>query len=494
MALRAADFIEKKFPDKPRAPIIPVADVITELGDLADAGKIPGVASHSELYVDGGHLSYLGSYAVSLTYIATLYSQDPHKLPDWHSDYGGRRQDIPPAVSRVFKDVVWDVICSHPRSGVDVGLNVRRKLPGEAIVGMPYEFQFEAVGGASRAGASWAIAKGDLPPGVAMDAAGRLSGRPSSVGAFPFEVAVSAGGKTARRAVELVVAEDRKPSICAPSLPTLHRGDAFVQGLKSAGGNGQLTWTLDSGALPKGVFLLPAGTLHGSPGESGTFEFRVKLSDSHPAGSRSDTREFRLEVGKEKEGTILVEEIAGKPSATTKRLAWEDIPVAGAVSLTRKALGQPRKSAVLSLRWSQNERSLFATVDVKDNGQPRTEDDKVELFLDVRNRREKMYNAEHDHRILIGKADKSCKAIYGDRDIAYPYQVEETDGGYRVRAKFPLGRLGREGARDYANFTLAFDAAVWERGPDGATSKTYWMGDERNNENPVSFGTIILVR
>lgn len=68
-------------------------------------------------------------------------------------------------------------------------------------------------------------------------------------------------------------------------------GAFYSQGLGASGGTGDYTWSLKEGSLPDGLKLIN-GTISGTPSESGTYAFKVKLSDEYA----SIVRPFSLEI------------------------------------------------------------------------------------------------------------------------------------------------------------------------------------------------------
>lgn len=80
--------------------------------------------------------------------------------------------------------------------------------PAQATAAVPYEFQFAATGGDGSY--AWSQSSGDLPEGLALSAAGLLSGTPLAAGDFSFEVTVSSAGQSAAGTVAL--------SVVAPAL------------------------------------------------------------------------------------------------------------------------------------------------------------------------------------------------------------------------------------------------------------------------------------
>jgi hypothetical protein len=63
----------------------------------------------------------------------------------------------------------------------------------------------------------------------------------------------------------------------------------------ATGGLPPYTWSLapDSAGLPPGLFLLPDGTLKGTPVEAGTFDFTIQMTD---AGQRSVVRAYFITI------------------------------------------------------------------------------------------------------------------------------------------------------------------------------------------------------
>jgi hypothetical protein len=75
-----------------------------------------------------------------------------------------------------------------------------------------------------------------------------------------------------------------EPVITTVTLPsTTENAASYYATLTATGGQAPYTWTLNSGALPPGLTLLPSGTITGKPatmGYSGTWGFSVMATDS----------------------------------------------------------------------------------------------------------------------------------------------------------------------------------------------------------------------
>jgi hypothetical protein len=70
-------------------------------------------------------------------------------------------------------------------------------------------------------------------------------------------------------------------TITTTSLPNGRVTVAYSQTLQATGGTQPYTWSLASGALPKGLTLNAAtGVISGTPAKKGTYSFVVRVRDS----------------------------------------------------------------------------------------------------------------------------------------------------------------------------------------------------------------------
>lgn len=63
-------------------------------------------------------------------------------------------------------------------------------------------------------------------------------------------------------------------------LPEAENGTEYTFIFSASGGTAPYTWSLFAGVLPSGLTVDPAGVLSGTPTESGTFNFRIRVQDS----------------------------------------------------------------------------------------------------------------------------------------------------------------------------------------------------------------------
>lgn len=151
-----------------------------------------------------------------------------------------------------------------------------RALP-QATVGLPYQFELAALGGAGAL--TWSVTRGTLPGGLALDAAtGRLSGTPRAAGQVALLVRVDDGRTHAEAALTLLVAESTVDlAIITRALPPSFLGRAYEIPLTAIGGIPPYVWTYE-GAMPPGLRLDADGRLAGTPTSVGpsTINFRVR--------------------------------------------------------------------------------------------------------------------------------------------------------------------------------------------------------------------------
>lgn len=147
--------------------------------------------------------------------------------------------------------------------------------------GTPYAASVAASGGV--APYSYAIASGALPAGLTLSSAGQISGTPTVVGSFAFQVratdsATGAGPYSGVADVTLTIGAATL-TVTPTTLPDGLAGVSWSQQLQASGGQGGYSFAVTSGVLPQGLTLSPAGLLSGKPTTAGTFGFTVTATD-----------------------------------------------------------------------------------------------------------------------------------------------------------------------------------------------------------------------
>jgi len=145
------------------------------------------------------------------------------------------------------------------------------------VTGSAYSVALTAAGGLSPFG--WSVVTGALPPGLALSAAGVLSGTPTTAGTYTFTAKVSDGSnQTASRSYTVTIVDPLV--ITTASLAGATVGVAYSQTVTASGGLTPYSFAVSAGALPAGLSLTSAGAISGSPTGSGTFTFTVTVTDS----------------------------------------------------------------------------------------------------------------------------------------------------------------------------------------------------------------------
>ena len=154
-----------------------------------------------------------------------------------------------------------------------------------------YAQTLTATGGSG--GYRWSTDAAALPAGLALSAAGAITGRPSAQGTRDFTVTVTdSGNRTASKPLSITVGAPLL-NITTTVLPAGVVGTPYTFTLAAAGGAGGNGWSVTTGTLPNGLTLLPTGTINGTPTAAGTSNITIQVRDSANATA---TRALTLAV------------------------------------------------------------------------------------------------------------------------------------------------------------------------------------------------------
>ena len=133
------------------------------------------------------------------------------------------------------------------------------------------------------------------------------------------------------------------PVIDTQALPEGTVGEAYDAQLQASGTN--ITWTLDSGALPRGLNLAAAGRISGTPTEAGTYGFTVKATNST---NRSTTKTLSIRIKDNSAATAPVITTAALPNAALGAAYSYTLEATGTTPITWTASSKPAWMSVSS--------------------------------------------------------------------------------------------------------------------------------------------------
>ena len=143
---------------------------------------------------------------------------------------------------------------------------------------------------------TWSIVQGNLPPPLGINPmTGVISGTPTATGTFSFTVQVAdSAGQVVTRALSITINLPAPPTITTSSpLPGGTVNQPYSETLTATGGTPPFAWTVSAGSLPTNLTLSMSGTISGSPTNTGTSNFTVKVTD---ALSQTATKAFSLTI------------------------------------------------------------------------------------------------------------------------------------------------------------------------------------------------------
>ncbi|KQQ10878.1 putative Ig domain-containing protein [Rathayibacter sp. Leaf296] len=146
----------------------------------------------------------------------------------------------------------------------------------DGVVGTAYDFGYTVTGTPTPA---VSVTVGILPPGLALSAAGRLTGSPTTAGTYGFTVsAVNAAGSVQVDESITIASADVAPAVSGDSANGTV-GSSYDYAY-TVTGTPSPTVSVTAGALPPGLSLSAAGHLIGTPTTAGTYGFTVSAVSS----------------------------------------------------------------------------------------------------------------------------------------------------------------------------------------------------------------------
>jgi len=157
--------------------------------------------------------------------------------------------------------------------------------------------------------------------------------------------------------------------------------------------------------------------------------------------------------------------------------------------LTRVVKGDSDNKAWFQIYRSGTGLNIIVTVhddDIFVNDENLSEGDSVEVYVDILNNREKIYNADDRRFIFAPDGQKT-----GSTGIRYTSVRKIADGYWQVHVGMSSQKMKRA-MKPYV--VLGLDIAVNDKdSADGAFSTIMWHGDTLHEVDTSNFGTIIMM-
>ncbi len=173
------------------------------------------------------------------------------------------------------------------------GLQITNVM-AEGTVGTAYDTSLRAQGGTASYSFDLVMGGGSIPPGLTITSVGRVSGTPTSAGAYPMIVRVTDAIGNSYQAAMTVRISSTNLSLATTSLSGASAGMPYTQTILATGGTGPYTYVVNSGALAPGLTISNMGTITGTATTVGTYNFSVQATDSTGALTQSN---YTLLVG-----------------------------------------------------------------------------------------------------------------------------------------------------------------------------------------------------
>ncbi len=110
------DSVRMKHPSDDEIWMVPGGQAFYNLAVEINAGNIPGISSHTDLFTDDIHLTNAGNYFIACVMYATIYRASPVGLTtSLSNEWGTPFTDMPTASqAQVMQEVAWATVTSMP--------------------------------------------------------------------------------------------------------------------------------------------------------------------------------------------------------------------------------------------------------------------------------------------------------------------------------------------------------------------------------------------
>jgi Putative Ig domain len=192
---------------------------------------------------------------------------------------------LPKSMRAGLASLACATLCACSGGGSDDGgsgpLNITSTVADDGVLGAAYSDRVAVTGGQGTR--TFSISAGALPAGLALSAAGNISGTPTGpAGTTNFTVSVSDSATppaTDTQALSIDIVEPL--AITTAVLADTSVGDNYAASMIAVGGTAPYTFSVSEGALPDGVAISGAGALSGTVlAGATTGTFTIEAADS----------------------------------------------------------------------------------------------------------------------------------------------------------------------------------------------------------------------
>ncbi len=172
------------------------------------------------------------------------------------------------------------------------GLAILTSSLPPAVIGQNYQTDLTATGGSPAY--SFSIVSGQLPTGLTMNAAGRISGIPSVAGSYPLTFRVVDSAANAAQTTLTLNVGSSLLSFITTSLPNATAGVAYDFTVQASGGSIPYVFSLAAGTFPAGISMDTNGRITGTATATAVANVTIRVTDLTGA---SVTQQFFFAVG-----------------------------------------------------------------------------------------------------------------------------------------------------------------------------------------------------
>ncbi len=478
--------------------VAPTSLIIRRLGNMADAGLIPGMKSRRDLYNDPGHMGPNGGYAICCAMYAMIFQKSPVGLPSTVNEVGGGRPreevhfDVGTDKAPAIQNLVWDTLAEYPHDGVDTGMVVNSGRMPPAIVGRAYDQPLPVVNAPSEP--EWSIISGKLPEGMKLEN-GRITGTPKAETKAVFTVQAKAGDAADRREVTLLADPDLPLTVPDQDMDIEHADDYVMTTLKAKGAIGRVTWEKLEGELPPGFKMVDSGLIMGTPGKPGTYEVSFQATDKHPDGPRTVKKTVTFKVGPRRDDVLAIKQAPVKLNYKGD-LKKEDLAAFEPEHILRDSAGN--EVGRFAVAWYKDPKKpknsqLMVVARVKpDSTSPDIPNESVHVYIDMMHNRELIYNEDDVHVMTIPDSKSSRAETVQGYKRARSNRLKNPDGSwvavFIMSGKFFAGR----GVHTHfgPNITYGFNLAMGSK--EDPEKRVYWRGSSKSDKDTSDFGSIVI--